>query len=168
MKAIIGEYSDNGDREIDIVIDPYDSWSADHTMALIILPLLKQLRTKKHCSPGDMLEFMQCSYNNGCQRSFDFYGEGDEAANEAGHARWGKILDHIIWSFQMLVDEDEVGLTAFVTVEGDGREFEDMVDENSIWIGDGTEYDWAGYTAHQQKIQEGFDLFGKYYQNLWD
>ena len=168
MKAIIGEYSDNGDREIDIVIDPYDSWSAEHTMALIILPLLKQLRTKKHGSPGNMLEFTQSSDYNWYQRSFDFYEEGDEAADEAGHARWGKMLDHIIWSFQMHVDGDEVGLTAFVTVEGDGREFEDMVDENNIWIGDDTEYDWAGYTAHQQKIQEGFDLFGKYYQNLWD
>jgi hypothetical protein len=39
-----------------------------------------------------------------------------------------------------------------------------MVDLNPTdhWI------DIAGLELHQKKIQEGIDLFAKYYMNLWD
>jgi hypothetical protein len=29
-------------------------------------------------------------------------------------------------------------------------------------------YDWEGRKAYEARIQNGFRLFGKYYQNLWD
>ena len=28
--------------------------------------------------------------------------------------------------------------------------------------------DWEGYKAYAERIANGFRLFGKYYQNLWD
>ena len=34
-----------------VKIDRYDTWSMDHTLADIILPMLKQLRDTKHGSP---------------------------------------------------------------------------------------------------------------------
>jgi hypothetical protein len=39
-----------------------------------------------------------------------------------------------------------------------------MVDKNpeSHWT------DFNGMRLHQERIQEGLELFGKYYQNLWD
>ena len=37
-------------RKIKIHIDDYDTWSMDHTLALIILPMLKQLKATKHGS----------------------------------------------------------------------------------------------------------------------
>ena len=29
-------------------------------------------------------------------------------------------------------------------------------------------YDWEGRKAYQERISNGFRLFGKYYENLWD
>jgi hypothetical protein len=29
-------------------------------------------------------------------------------------------------------------------------------------------FDAAGYTLYQDRIQEGLDLFAKYYRSLWD
>ena len=37
-------------RNIKIKIDYWDTWSMDHTLALIALPMLKQLKEKKHGS----------------------------------------------------------------------------------------------------------------------
>ena len=30
------------------------------------------------------------------------------------------------------------------------------------------EIDWEGRTAYQERISNGFRLFGKYFENLWD
>ena len=38
-------------RKISVRIDRQDTWSMDHTLAYIILPMLKQLRATKHGSP---------------------------------------------------------------------------------------------------------------------
>ena len=35
-----------------VKIDHYDTWSMDHTLSPIILPMLKQLKEKKHGAPG--------------------------------------------------------------------------------------------------------------------
>ena len=43
-------YSKN-ERKVKVRIDEYDTWSMDHTLALIILPMLKQLKATKHGSP---------------------------------------------------------------------------------------------------------------------
>jgi len=37
-------------RKVKIHIDKYDTWNMDSTLALIILPMLKQLRDQKHGS----------------------------------------------------------------------------------------------------------------------
>ena len=51
MKIKIGPYKNKGERKIDIQIDRYDTWNMDHTLALIVLPMLKQLKKEKHGSP---------------------------------------------------------------------------------------------------------------------
>ena len=52
MKVSIGPFTDDGEaQEMSIHIDEYDTWSMDHTLAPIILPMLKQLKETKHGSP---------------------------------------------------------------------------------------------------------------------
>ncbi len=58
---------------------------------------------------------------------------------------WDKVMDKMIWSFEQLLDEDN---------------------DEPFHMG-GT-FNVKGYQKHQKKIQEGLDLFGKYYRNLWD
>jgi hypothetical protein len=152
-------------RKIKIKIDKYDTWNMDHTLALIILPMLKQLKETKHGSPCGKYFDQTSNSNQGC---FDFYAEGDDAAWEAGHKEWNEILDHIIWAFEQICDESN---------------------EDKFWISHGKLdlspsksnakfhpvtweiepiCDWRGLEAHQERIREGLLLFGKYYQGLWD
>ena len=85
----------------------------------------------------------------------------------------------MIWSFQQLADDnyDEKyhhGNAEYDWVKSDAQIFnpitkkmEDtfqMVDKNP----DGHWYDFEGHQLHLARMQEGFELFGKYYQNLWD
>jgi hypothetical protein len=60
---------------------------------------------------------------------------------------WNEILDEMIWAFEQKCRDEW---------ESDYYEYED----------DNTER--AGAKAHQERMSNGFRLFGKYYENLWD
>lgn len=129
-------------RTIKIKIDRYDVWSMDGTLALIIVPMLKLLKEDTHGSP--IMEVMSQT-SNSAQRCFDFYGEDDDLAFDAGHEQWIHILDEIIWSFQQSMD--------------------DNWEEQFI---NGYKYDWEGMRKYQERIEKGFKLFGIHYQSFWD
>lgn len=156
-------------RKIKIHIDKYDTWNMDGTLALIILPMLKQLKETQHGAPGDMPEFSQTD-NGSSQSSFEFYKEGDSAAWDAGHKRWEEILDKMIWSFEQRLDDnwdEKYWITHPVLDMDDYPEDEGKTCFPVRWKVKG-ECDWEGRQKHVEKMQEGFELFGKYYQNLWD
>lgn len=155
-------------RKIKIRIDNYDTWGMDHTLALIILPMLRQLRADKHGSPGDMLGFQQTS-NSSTQKCFEFYEEGDDAAWEAGHQQWMEIMDKMIWSFEQIVDdnwEEQYWITEPEIDLSDHPEDKGKDWQPVRWKVEG-ECDWVARQAHQDRISEGLELFGKYYQGLW-
>jgi len=155
-------------RNIKIRIDRYDTWNMDHTLAYIVLPMLKQLKETKHGSPMVGEYFNQTS--NSAQGSFDFYADGDDAAWEAGHEEWAKVLDHIIWAFEQELDEDAEDQFWIVSGEMDLSKHPDDEGKTSTPLRWKTKpvCDWAGLKAHHAKVQEGFELFGKYYSGLWD
>ena len=105
MKIKIGPFpKGNGNRKVDIQIDKYDTWNMDHTLAMIIYPMLLQLKATKHGVPHDFSEVGGESYNN--QDSFDFYKENvDELFNERIKS-WDDALDKLIWSFQQIAVGD--------------------------------------------------------------
>src|ERR1035438_9649523 len=56
MKVNIGTYpKGNGKRKISVRIDKWDTWALDHSLALIIVPCLKQLKKQYQGLPGDFL-----------------------------------------------------------------------------------------------------------------
>ena len=118
MKVYLGPYRKN--RAINVRIDKYDTWGLDHTLALIILPALKQYKKVHQSSP--------------CIDGF--YDEKTGNMLPEVHEAWNSIVDKMIWSFEAILAEDE-------------KEELYTVQENN-------------------QIQEGLDLFGKYYRNLWD
>lgn len=77
-------------RKINIHIDDYDVWNADHTLALIILPVLVKLKEVKHGSP--------CVDNEDVP---------EEIAKLDVHQKWNYVLDEIIWTFEQLADPDK-------------------------------------------------------------
>jgi len=180
MKVKIGKFykTHSALRKIDVQIDKFDTWNLDHTLALIILPGLLQLKEEKHGVPSDFAEVGGEDY--GSQYSFDFYSETKDAAFDIGIKRWDEVLDKMIWSFNQLILEDytdqyyhgerdfkfEKSPSGTYTnpVTGKIEPTYELVDMNpgQHWV------DYAGLQEHERRIQEGLELFGKYYRSLWD
>jgi hypothetical protein len=178
MKASIGKYTKHGDRRrVNIQIDKFDTWSLDHTLAHIILPALLQLKASKMGVPSEFADVGGASYDS--QESFEFYQETHDEAFDIACKRWEEIIDKMIWSFQQLVMDDYETQYSHGTAEYDwvpsNTPFIDphtgkpedtyrMVDKNpqEHWV------DYEGLRMHEERIQEGLELFGKYYRHLWD
>lgn len=179
MKVNIGKYRKKDDnRRVDIHINKSDTWSLDHTLALIILPALLQLKNTMHGVPIDFSEVGGESYSH--QMSFDFYTEtADEMFNMHGLKRWEETLDKMIWSFEQIAyDNWEEQYYHGENIKWDTVEDDPMMNpltnklEPTYRLVDANPEDhWTdfeGLKAHKAKIQEGLELFGKYYSNLWD
>jgi hypothetical protein len=139
-----------------VKLDYYDHWNAGHTMALIILPLLKALKEHKQGSGSvdlaDVPEELWPSQLSGASNGY---------TDDTVHDRWNWVLDEMIWAFERETDDDEEDQFY------DHTEAKDPNDSLNTQISK-IKIDREGLEAHQQRKQNGFRLFGKYYQNLWD
>ena len=102
MKVTIGKYHNNGaPRTIKVQIDPWDTVSADHTLALIILPVLKQLKENPNGSSfvdnEDVPEHTPIPEGQEFQRSDEW---------EEWESRWKWVLDEMILAFERIVNDD--------------------------------------------------------------
>jgi hypothetical protein len=162
---------DKRKRKISIKIDKWDTWSMDHTLSLIVLPMLKQLKERKHGAPADMEGFGRCSYNNGTQTHFGFYKQGDEDADAAGFTQWDGILEKMIWSFTEIVKDEDPDFWIVKPVWHDKWDDNWVEEENGmsrLKIKSAGKVDTDAMREYHKKVQEGLSLFGKYYRNLWD
>ena len=165
-----------------VKIDKYDTWSMDHTLADIILPMLKQLRDTKHGSPLVDLEDLpeelrMVGYEDwSSQLRFDF-GDSEQHEKESWeitHRRWEWVLNEMIFAFEHYVDD---------TWEEAFRSGEhDMIHVPCEWYEDGKPKlykiekgpndtyvcDYEGMNKVYKRMENGFSLFGKYYRGLWD
>lgn len=140
-------------RKVYVKIDKYDTWNMDSTLANIILPMLKQLKATKHGIPSHFF-----SDSADAQLRFDFY---EDNHFKDGEAQWNVVLDKMIFAFDHIVDDSWED--AFSTGEFDRTK--DLCSEG--WKGTYV-CDYDGIKAVTVQIQEGLELFGKYYRNLWD
>lgn len=167
-------------RDVKIVIHDFDSWSADHTISLIIVPLLTQLKDKSHSSP--MTE------NKDVPKHLHSTMDAD-GNDEFVHDRWAWILGEMIWAFTEIrddkweeqfhsgvsdiqwdkVDEDE--LKKMQEEDPDMLTDEEMregIYEMTLGPADTRKFDAEGYKKHSARIQNGIRLFSKYFFGLWD
>lgn len=112
-------------------IDPWDTWSMDHTLALIVLPMLQQLKATNHGAPlvddEDVPEPL---------RSTSAPPRENEWDTDANHfRRWDWVMDEMIFAFETKLNDD--------------------------YIINSTPED-------RQRVSNGFRLFGKYFEGLWD
>ena len=113
-------------RTVKVHIDHYDTWSLDHTLALVILHALKKFKEDNTGFP--------------CGIRPDPNGEtetGKPCGNCGCEKEWDIILDKMIWSFEQIANDE--------------AEYHNP-DE---------------YKRYIQRVQEGTELFGKYFQTLW-
>ena len=143
-----------------VKIDRYDTWSMDHTLADIILPMLRQLQATKHGAPhtddSDVPEYLR-SYMAQPQ-------EHEWNIDDLHFMRWDWILAEMIWAFEQKVNDD-----------ADSRFFDhsECGDEKFPWNRDGQyvskiKYDKEGHQKWQERKANGFRLFGRYFEALWD
>jgi hypothetical protein len=144
-------------RKISVQIHDYDVWGADYTLALVITPVLKKLKEKKHGSP---------------------HVDPVDAPEEISdiHDRWEWALDEMIWAFEQHCNErwedqyhhnnDQLDITFEPTSD---TKYSKMVvnpqkDPNkpAYWT------DNEGIAKHRARMENGRRLFAKYYEALWD
>jgi hypothetical protein len=135
---------ENRSRNVSIHIDKYDTWSMNHTLGLIALPMLKQLKETKHGAPftndedvPDHLKSINAPPKENDWDTDDFHFD-----------RWDWIMGEMIWAFEQELNDDA------------DNEFYDLINFTLI--------DKEGHAAWASRKQNGFRLFGRYYQNLWD
>jgi hypothetical protein len=133
-------------QTIKVRIDKYDTWSMDHTLSHIILPMLKQLHETKHGCPyvdnEDVPEEIRST--NAPSLTQEQKSVGDVDANF--EKRWDWVLEEMIWAFEQKVDEDS----------------------DNVYFNTESGFDNDAYLKYESRVRNAFKLFGKYFQNLWD
>jgi hypothetical protein len=143
-------------RVISVKIEPWDTWGMDSTLGLIVLPMLQQLRATKHGTPcvddSDVPEHLRSTSAPALDVEHD--------TDDNHFLRWDWVLDEMIWAFQQKVDD-----------ESESQFYdhgETIAGENIMESIKRVKIDYDGLQAWQARKSNGFRLFGKYYENLWD
>lgn len=149
-------------QKVNVRIDYWDTWSADHTLAYIITPILKKLKDGKQGAPWvddeDVPEELRSTSSPPKENEYDL--------DDNHFKRWDWVLDEMIWAFEQK--------TRYDGWEGDYYEYEhfDPIKESEDFgekIGIRLKWeDREGREAHQKRMNNGFRLFGKYYESLWN
>lgn len=163
------------DRKINYVkIDRWDTWSMDHTLAYIILPMLKQLKKDKHGAPfvddEDVPEELKSTSAPAKENEWD---------TDANHfARWDWAMDEMIFAFEHKVDDSWQDAyrsgkhdLLWIPIDKEGNEV--AKDEHKYYQmihgpNDTYKCDYDGMKIVENRMKNGFRLFGKYYEGLWD
>lgn len=137
MKVSISNYNKTGKRKINVSVGVDDIISADNTLAHVIVPVLKKYLNRCGGVPGVLM-------TNEHWKLCDF-GKKTKAQkarlkklNEATSKEWKSIIESMLWSFTQIAK----GYPYNLDVNGSHGEY-------------------------SKKIQDGLDLFGKYYRHLW-
>ena len=153
-------------RTVKVHIDRWDTWSMDHTLGYIVLPMLKQLNEKKHGAPfvDDKDVPAELRSTNAPPK------ENDWDTDENHFKRWDWVMGEMIFAFETKAGSLEDWEDQFHTGEHD-IQWKKLEGGNSEMIrgpNDTSKYDMKGRKAYQKRISNGFRLFGRYYENLWD
>ena len=81
-------------RKVSVEIHDSDAWSVDHTLALVIAPLLRYYRDKAGGADS-----------TGSTDAEDFPGIGNPKESHDGE-RWRKLIDELVWTFERIASED--------------------------------------------------------------
>jgi hypothetical protein len=157
MKVNIGKYPKNGLlRKVSVKIDSYDTWNADHTLALIITPLLEKMKEKKQGAPlvddDDVPDELKSTSADKKEHEWD---------TDSNHfKRWDWVLDEMIYAMRE-ISEDNPGQHKFFD-DSDILDSENLFDQL-----DKMKVDIEGLDAYNERILNACKLFGKYFQSLW-
>ena len=141
-------YTKRSERRITIRIDKHDTWSMYSDLALIILPLLKDLQNDKNGAPhvddADVPEYLRSTTAPPKENEWDL--------DDRWFDRWEYVLEEMIWAFQEIVYDSDWEYEPCYHILPDGSYGEYQYDEAE---------------EYNARVQNGPILFGKYFRNLW-
>lgn len=144
-------------RRVKVRLHKYDTWNMDHTLALIILPMLKQLRDTSHgmplVDPADVPRNLKPT-----KAQLDEYHKNMKLDPKA-EARWNWVMDEMIFAFKSIADDSWE--EQFYPMSD--KPISDLLNDDCA-----NTIDREGYDKYKQRIQNGLNLFVKYYFHLWD
>jgi hypothetical protein len=142
-------------RQEYVKIDKWDTHSMDHTLALIILPLLKQLKATKHGAPKvDDFDCPQHLWSTNAKPVEEY------ELDENWFKRWDYVLQEMIWAFEQHTDPNEDQKFYDHSNVDPKLPFQEQLQQIHC--------DHDKMNHHYHRKQQAFKLFGKYFQNLWD
>ena len=148
---------DKSEQKVKVHIDRWDTWSMDSTLAPIILPMLLQLKATSGGAPGVYPEDVPAKLRPTKKELSAYTKQGK--TDDKYFARWEWVMDEMIWAFEQKCRdhwEDDYY----------GDYIEDQ--KNRPLSGRFEWTDGDGRMKHQERMSNGFKLFGKYFENLWD
>lgn len=142
-------------RKIRVRIDAWDVWSADHTLAVIIAPVLRLLKEKKNGAPfvddDDVPEHLR---STACPPV-------EEHLTDANHfKRWDWVLDEMIWAIEQVSDDSSEDKFFDHSAVDENEDIDAQIRK--------VKFDKESYEAHHHRVSRGLQLFGKYFRALWD
>jgi len=139
-----------------------ESWDFKSALASWTLPRLKYMKDNLHGYPSRLIPEEKWEEISAGKEIVD---EGRNIREEHGMKEWIKILDKIIWSFENHDNEPSPtepenydSRCNMIKYDDGSTEYEHLDDRP---------WDWTKCEAHDKKVQEGLDLFAKYYNDLW-
>lgn len=133
-----------------VVVDKHDSWDAFSTIAKVAYPVVKQLKETSYSYAivdlNDLPEHVRK------------YCIGDE------ESAWNWVLNEILFSLEFAAS-DKCSTDYFMSenpINERGWEKLDTVLGNDLW------YCSGGSKQLDDRVQRGYELFGKYFSALWD
>lgn len=143
LQAVENWVENNTQRKISVKIHDYDIWGMDDTLGHIILPMLKLLREKKqgypHVEDEDVPEHLRST----SAPALTAEQISTACPDDNGAPRWEWVLNEMVWAFEQ----------------------QDPDADDKFFV---KPFDKDGYNAWQARKTQGFVLFGKYFQALWD
>lgn len=131
---------------VKVKIDRWDNWNLDYTLSHVILAGLKDIRDRKqgifHVEACDVPEELH-RLDHSDENNSGFVEEWCE---------W--VFDEMIYAFTSIADPDcEMQFFA--------------KNDKGEYVYDHARHDRAGEAAHVARVDNGLQLFGKYYLALW-
>ena len=160
---------DRRQRKVEIHVDGYDVWSMDHTLALIIVPMLKKLKEQKHGGPHVDDRDVPADLRSTAAPPLTEEQINCGTTDENWFKRWDYVLDEMIWAFEQHAhgnweEQYYSGETDFKSVKVEGTEYYKLERGPNHTF----EVDRKGTAKHRARMKNGRRLFAKYYESLWD
>ena len=140
-------------------VSDLELWSLDFTLAKVILPKLKAYKDMdRHGYPGQFID----TFKEGLK-----FGYSNEELQEAldkgkiiigGFDLWNEYLDEMIFAFDYIVSEEGCS-----KIE---KSFYKRWDIENPYVNES--YNYELLTQYENRCQNGLELFGRFFKNLWD